>query len=250
MTNPNYFENKSPKQQLDILKFAIDAANNCVSIVDATLTDMPLIYVNKGFTNLTGYSYEEAIGKNCRFLQNNDTKQAGLVRLRQAIRSGEDVQVVIRNYRKDGSMFWNELFLSSIYDENGKLAYFMGVQNDVTQRYKLEQGLQEAIEASLRDATWLTQSILDKLVQARSGFNAGDMPSFSDREFVVLELLAKGLSNIDIAQELDLSINTVRNYIAALYDKLNLRTRVEVVVWAHERGIGLARESQSGSRLS
>ncbi len=250
MKNSNSFENKSPTQQLEILKFAIDAANNSVSVVDARLEDMPLIYVNKGFTNLTGYSYEEAVGQNCRFLQADDTKQASLVRLRAAISKGEDVQVVIRNYRKDGSMFWNELFLSSIYDENGDLAYFMGVQNDVTQRHKLEQGLHEAIEASLRDATWLTQSILDKLAKARSGISSVDMPSFSDREFVVLELLAKGLSNIDIAEELDLSVNTVRNYIAALYDKLNLRTRVEVVVWAHERGIGLAREVQADSRLS
>lgn len=237
------FTTKSLEDQLDILRYAIDASNNCVTISDPRQDDNPLIYVNKGFEELTGYTQEEALGNNCRFLQNEDKDQPGLVTLRQAIREGTKVNAVLRNYRKDGSMFWNELYLSPVHDDQGDLLYFMGVQNDVSQRIKLEQGLREAVEASLRDATWLTQAILDRLSKVRTGADPSDMPSFTDREFVVLELLARGKSNVEIAKELELSVHTVRNYIASLYDKLELRSRVQVVIWAHERGIGLSSSS-------
>lgn len=234
------FEQFNLEKRLEILQFAIDASNNCITISDPNLDDNPLIYVNKGFSVLTGYLAHEVLGRNCRFLQAGDHEQPELHKLREAIQLGKDTNVRLRNYRKDGSLFWNELYLSAIKDENGKVLFFMGVQNDVSQRVKLEQGLRDAVEASLRDATWLTQAILDRLSKVQAGESPDTMPAFTDREFVVLELLAKGMTNLDIAKELDLSVHTVRNYIASLYGKLGLNNRVQVVIWAHERGIGLS----------
>ena len=217
----------TPAEQLSVLSLAIDASNNCIVLSDARHPDAPLLYVNRGFERLTGYSADEAIGRNCRFLQNDDRDQPGRAVIRQAIAKGED-----------GSMFWNELYLSAVYDADGELRYFMGVQNDVTERVNHELQLREAVEGAMQDATWFTSAILDKLSTIRSGRLSGSrLDELTARERETLTLLSEGLSNPDIARELDLSENTVRNYVARIYDKLDVHSRAEAIVWARERGI-------------
>ena len=121
-----------------------DAICNGVTIGDATRPGVPLIYVNPAFERMTGYSAEEAVGASCRFLQGPDTDQPGVHSIRAAIREGRAVRALLRNYRKDGTPFWNELCLSPIRDAQGALTHFVGIQNDVTA--EMEAKLQLAVE--------------------------------------------------------------------------------------------------------
>lgn len=118
---------------------ALESASNGILITDALKPDNPIIYCNQAFSNLTGYSNKEVIGTNCRFLQGNDRKQAELDKLRHAIKSGESCLVTLRNYRKDGTLFWNDLYITPITNEQGIVTNFIGIQNDVTERVKSEQ---------------------------------------------------------------------------------------------------------------
>lgn len=116
----------------------VNATNNTVVVTDPQRSDNPIVYANRGFERLTGYTAQEALGRNCRFLQGGDLAQPEVVRLREAVREGRDVRVVLRNYRKDGTMFWNELYLTAVY-RGGRLSHFVGVQNDVTRFVEAEQ---------------------------------------------------------------------------------------------------------------
>ena len=128
----------------DLLEKAIQASSEGFVIADARARDNPLIYVNPGFERLTGYGCDEVLNRNCRFLQGEDVKQPGLEILRKAIREGESCLVTLRNYRKDGSLFWNELSLSPVHDEAGEITHFIGVQKDITARVLAESELQES----------------------------------------------------------------------------------------------------------
>ncbi len=135
-----------------LLESAINASSNGVVIADPNLPDMPIVYVNPAFERITGYSSEEVLGLNCRFLQGTHRDQPGLEELRVALREGRECRVVLDNYRKDGVQFCNELYISPVYGEDGRLASFVGVQNDVTERYRAEEALREG-EELLRLAT-------------------------------------------------------------------------------------------------
>lgn len=120
------------------LEDVLDATNNTVVVTDPHAPDNPIIYANRGFERLTGYTLPETLGRNCRFLQGDDTGQPEVARLREAVREGKNVRVVLRNYRKDGSPFWNELYLTAVY-RGGALSHFVGVQNDVTRSVEAEE---------------------------------------------------------------------------------------------------------------
>ncbi len=122
---------------------ALQSAVNGISISDAQKPDNPLIYVNPAFERMTGYTAEETIGKNCRFLQGPDTDSAALDAIRAAIREGSSCLVTLLNYRKDGTPFWNEFSISPVYDEQGTLTNFVGIQQDVTARVQAEIALHE-----------------------------------------------------------------------------------------------------------
>ncbi|WP_161883540.1 PAS domain S-box protein [Deinococcus alpinitundrae] len=103
-------------------------------ITDALQDDYPIIYVNPAFERLTGYAPAEVLGRNCRFLQGEDSEQSGLQEIRLAIAQEQDVTVTLRNYRKDATLFHNEVTLSPLHDETGRVTHFIGYQNDVTVR--------------------------------------------------------------------------------------------------------------------
>ena len=132
------------EQELRLLYRAVAASSNGITISDTNLPDEPLIYVNRSFELMTGYSSEEVLGRNCRFLQGTDGNQPALLEVRAALQEGRDCQVLLRNYRKDGTLFWNELRLSPVHDERGRLVNFVGVQNDVTARKRAEEELRRA----------------------------------------------------------------------------------------------------------
>lgn len=131
---------------LSLLERAIAASSNSILIADANRPDIPIIYCNPAFEKLTGYSAEEVIGRNCRFLQGPDTDRTELDKLRSSLQAGTEIQVVLKNYRKDKTPFWNELIVSPILDHEGKLTHFIGVQNDISKRVAAETALQESEE--------------------------------------------------------------------------------------------------------
>ncbi len=116
------------------------AATSCgIVISDARSFDNPIIYCNPAFTEITGYARDEVIGRNCRFLQGSDTDAKAVDRIRQSIRNGQEVRVVLKNYRKDGSLFWNDLTISPVRDASGIVTHFIGVQTDITERKQAEE---------------------------------------------------------------------------------------------------------------
>lgn len=131
----NVTAHKKAEQQLLFLQAAATSSADGITIVDALHPEVPFVYVNKGFEKLTGYTTEEAIGRSCAFLQNDDTDQPGLRVLYQAFQEGTDCHVVLRNYRKDGSLFMNDLHLSPISNDAGQVTHFVGIQRDVTEDY-------------------------------------------------------------------------------------------------------------------
>lgn len=118
-----------------------DSVCNGITVCDARLPDSPLIYCNPAFEKMTGYSAAEANGSNCRFLQGSDRDQPGLSEVREAILTQRDVRVLLKNFRKDRTPFWNELYLSPLFDLEGNLTHFIGIQNDVTAQVESEEEL-------------------------------------------------------------------------------------------------------------
>lgn len=129
--------------KIEILKQAVMDSRDGITISDNCAEDNPLIFVNPAFERMTGYSFEEITNINCRYLQNTDREQPELNIVHDAIKKGEYCLVTLRNYRKDGTMFWNELSISPIHDECGAVTNFIGIQKDVTPRMIIQQQLRD-----------------------------------------------------------------------------------------------------------
>jgi PAS domain S-box-containing protein len=121
--------------ELALFRQALDQSGTGFLLTDPHQDDHPIVYVNRSFLDITGYSEDEVIGRNCRFLQGEDTDPAAIDELRRAIAEERETTVHVRNYRKDGSPFWNEVHIAPVRDAEGKLIRFVGVQVDVT-RYR------------------------------------------------------------------------------------------------------------------
>lgn len=129
---------------------AVEHMSTGVCITDPREPDNPIVYVNPGFTRLTGYSPEEAIGRNSRFLQSKSTDPEAIGKLRQALDRVEPVTVVLLNKRKNGSLFWNELKINPVLDEEGELIHYIGLQTDVTARVEARKDM--ALAAKVQKA--------------------------------------------------------------------------------------------------
>ncbi|HLA64272.1 MAG TPA: PAS domain S-box protein [Rhodothermales bacterium] len=129
--------------RLHLLRQAVEASSNGILITDSALADDPITYVNPAFTAITGYTLEEAVGRNCRFLQGDDHAQPALDRLRRALQEGRPSSVVLRNYRADGALFWNELHVAPVEAADGTLLNYVGVITDATARVEAERMQQE-----------------------------------------------------------------------------------------------------------
>jgi len=132
-------ESKQTEVRLQLLERAIAASSNGILITDPNVPDNPIIFVNPGFERITGYSDQEVLGKNCRFLQGDNQQQPGLDQLKAALKNEQDCHVILQNTRKDGTRFWNELSISPIRDRNGKLTHYIGIQTDISERRQAEQ---------------------------------------------------------------------------------------------------------------
>ncbi|GAA2566521.1 SpoIIE family protein phosphatase [Pseudonocardia hydrocarbonoxydans] len=128
------------RRRLEVLRDrAVVATEMSFTITDPRLPDDPLVWVNPSFTRLTGYSFEEVVGRNCRLLQGPNTDRATVERIADALRRREPFTSLLLNYRKDGSAYWNQVSISPVFDGSGELVNFVGVQNDVTERVTVEQ---------------------------------------------------------------------------------------------------------------
>lgn len=134
------------KRELEILRTAIDHAHIPMTLADPSQTDNPLVYVNDAFEEVTGYSRSEAVGNNCRFLQGEQTDPENVAVLREAIEKEKPVTVDLRNYRKDGELFWNRLTVRPIYDDDGELLRYLGSQQDITEQKESRQRIEHQNE--------------------------------------------------------------------------------------------------------
>ncbi|PKM35131.1 MAG: PAS sensor protein [Gammaproteobacteria bacterium HGW-Gammaproteobacteria-10] len=129
-----FIAEKDPGLIPQILSLILDECINGITLADPDLEDMPIVYANKAFETVTGYSQEEVIGRNCRFLQGEDRNQEEIKRIKEAINAQKPVEVVLRNYKKNGELFYNRFKIIPLCDRNGKLIYFLGVQYDITRQ--------------------------------------------------------------------------------------------------------------------
>lgn len=143
--------------ELPILAKVMEAANTGIVITDNLLPDNPITYCNPAFEKMSGYNRSEIIGHNCRFLQDQDRNQDARFQIKEAISSGKSCVVEIRNYDKQGNLFYNELHISPVKDELGRVTHFIGIQNDISTRKKAEQAMEMSFKEIEQKVTERTQ---------------------------------------------------------------------------------------------
>ncbi len=181
-------------------------------VSDPRLPDNPIIACNAPFRELTGYSEEEILGRNCRFLSGPETEPWLSARISQAVADNKPTLVEILNYKKDGTPFRNAVLVAPVFDADGQLEFFLGSQ------------------VELDDDTPGTSSPRRRLA-------AGLVKTLSPRQREVLVQMAKGLLNKQIAFELDLSEKTVKMHRSLLIQKLGVPTSADAVRIAVEAGL-------------
>jgi PAS domain S-box-containing protein len=178
-------------------------------ITDPNAGDNPIIAANRPFEQLTGYTEEELLGRNCRLLAGPKTSRAHSAVLRQAVATATPAVVELINYRKDGSKFLNAVMVAPLFDENGRLAYFVGSQMEVNDP-------QAAI--------------------ARTSA-AERIGRLTARQRAVLRLVAQGKRNRQIGEELGLAEKTIKMHRVALIKRLGVLTVAEAMRLAIEAGL-------------
>jgi len=142
--NYDVTERRQAEENLRLRTRAIESATNGIFIIDARLPQRPIIYVNPAFEELTGYQADDILNRSCDILYGSDTDPSAIETLERALVEGEGCEVVLLNYRKDGSSFWSELHLAPVEDSDHRISHFVGIQSDVTNRVRHEQELRQA----------------------------------------------------------------------------------------------------------
>ncbi|CEG52007.1 PAS sensor domain-containing protein [Stutzerimonas kunmingensis] len=133
-----------------LLQLVIEASNDGIVVAEQEGDDNILIYANPAFERLTGYPVDDILYRDCRFLQGEDRDQPALQAIREAVKNNQPCRQIIRNYRKDGTPFWNELSITPVFNEADQLTYFIGIQKNVTAEVDALQRV-EALEAEIRE---------------------------------------------------------------------------------------------------
>lgn len=147
------------KDRSALAAIAVERTRMPMLIADARHHDNPIVLANAAFIRLSGYSAEEVIGRNCRFLQGPGTSPAAVAEIRSAVQAAHEASVEILNYRKDGSAFWNQLHISPIHDDEGQLLYFFASQVDVTELRRV-QSLEASEHRLLREVDHRALNVL------------------------------------------------------------------------------------------
>ena len=126
-----------------LLQLVVEASNDGIVVAEQEGDDNILIYANPAFQRLTGYAVDDILYQDCRFLQGDDRAQPGLAEIREAVRTLQPCRQIIRNYRKDGTAFWNELSITPAFNEADQLTYFIGIQKDVSAEVQASERVRE-----------------------------------------------------------------------------------------------------------
>lgn len=143
---------------------AIRATRMPMLITDPRQPDNPIVFANDAFLKLSGYRRDEVIGHNCRFLQGPDTREEDIAAIRDAVAARQDIAVDILNYRKDGTPFWNALFISPVSNQSGELLFYFASQLDVTDRKQSEQQIsadKDMFERAVKERTAELEAALE-----------------------------------------------------------------------------------------
>ncbi|HSQ08888.1 MAG TPA: PAS domain-containing protein [Chromatiaceae bacterium] len=124
-----------------VLSQILDTCINGITLSDPDQPDNPIVYANEAFELITGYDRDEILGRNCRFLQGEDRDQPEIERIREALRDQKSVTVTLRNYTKDGTLFYNQFTIRPLLDRQCQLVYYLGLQYDVTEKIRAEEEL-------------------------------------------------------------------------------------------------------------
>jgi PAS domain S-box-containing protein len=143
---------------------AVIATDIAFTITDPRQPDNPLVWANPSFSRITGYEYDDVVGRNCRFLQGPATDRETVAGIREALAEQRSLVATLLNYRKDGTAFWNQLSISPVFDGSGELVSFVGVQADVTERVRVEREREAAFaaEQTARQEAELARAIAEQ----------------------------------------------------------------------------------------
>ncbi|WP_379131152.1 ATP-binding protein [Paenibacillus sp. sgz500958] len=204
-----------------------------VIIADAQLPGRPVIYANSAFTKITGYTFDEVIGRNCNFLQGKDTKQETVELIRDSLRQNVRVNVEILNYRKNHEPFWNELVISALKDEKGITTHYIGLQTDVTERRQLMQSEQQSRNILEQVLQYLKDAVIvmrpEQMQLHPVMMNDAAIALFANLEHAVLpqldaykELIFSIISgNEAVEQEMQLEVEGVMRYYRCVISSLD-----------------------------
>ncbi|MGH1484684.1 MAG: response regulator [Cellvibrionaceae bacterium] len=162
---------RAVEKDLHLKNLAIEEASNGIVIADALKEDMPLIYTNQAFIDMSGYSYSDIIGHNCRFLQGEQTDKHAIQRIRDAIKNKQRITEILLNYRKDGSVFYNHLMLTPITDKSNNVTHYLGVQLDVTDKVTADNELLHAKAKAEESAELKSQFLASMSHEIRTPMN-------------------------------------------------------------------------------
>lgn len=189
----------SKSNQLALMFQAVESARNGIVMTDPNHDDNPIIYTNPAFTEITGYSADEILGQNCRFLQGIDRQQPELDQLRKAIKEERAITVVLSNYKKDGTKFFNELTVSPVRNEQGQLVSLVGIQNDITARIEAEERISDfysIVSHELRTPIAKIKSSLSVIADGEAGSISDSVRRFVEISSNSAESLWKLIENI------------------------------------------------------
>ncbi|WP_414754315.1 EAL domain-containing protein [Anabaena sp. CCY 9910] len=206
-----------------LMEQALAAISNGIVLTDANQPDNPIIYVNQAFEAMTGYSAGEVIGQNCRFLQANETDQLSLSELRSALQEKKECHVVIKNFRKDGTEFWNELYIAPVFDSCGQLTHFIGVQNDITHHLQALETLQEQKEQYRRIVETASEGIWLLNENNETTFVNQQMASMLG--YTIEEMLGASLFSFMDAEGLDIAQDLLLGRQQDIQEKHNFKFR-------------------------
>ena len=244
------------QEALRVMERAVATVSSGITIADASLPDQPLIYCNEAFSRMTGYTPEDVLGKNCRFLQGPDTDPAAVHSLRTAVKQGAACSVVFKNYRKDRTPFWNELTLTPVFSAAGELTHFIGVQHDVSARRAVEDELGLARAELLRANRELEERVQTRTLELERANEQLQYDAFHDG---LTGLANRALFGVRLAHTLELEKRNPENFFAVLYldfdrfkfvnDTLGHAVGDELLVAIAERLARCTRPSDTVARL-